>query len=268
MPYTTQIPEDIIDIIIDKLAYDTNTLKRCSTVSRSFFQPSRRNLFRSISLYDLRKTKRFHRLLTSTPEISLHIHELTVTAFSDDRLVEDKDLVSVLGMVPRLRWLTFGGSGPSYLDWEFLSNHLQSALVDIFHSPCLTSVNISRIFGLPLSILSTFTNVKKLTLFKVRFRASSSVPAFALTRLEVLDLDISVDPEDLKYFNLTSSTFPNLRLLSIGPGFGEVDLTRLIIASSAKSIEWVNWKCSPSHGTKYCITPHGKCIKILVLKLH
>jgi hypothetical protein len=94
---------------------------------------------------------------------------------------------------------------------------------------------------------------------------SSSVPAFALTRLEVLDLEIFADPEALKYFNPSTSTFPNLRLLSIGYGYGEVGLTQLIITSSAKSTERVNWMYSPSQGTTYGITPHGKCIEILAL---
>ena len=52
------IPQDIIDTVLDELTHDTDTLKQCSTVSRSFFWPSCKHLFRSITLDNLKKDKR------------------------------------------------------------------------------------------------------------------------------------------------------------------------------------------------------------------
>jgi hypothetical protein len=124
MPVSAQIPQDIIDTIIDELKDDNYTLKSCSTVSHSFLRPSRRNIFSVIHLCDGPKQIK-HDLLSSVSGISLFIRGLNVVvdnmmeADSDQPLYEsylwireDETIARVLGMIPRLQsllWRTATG---------------------------------------------------------------------------------------------------------------------------------------------------------------
>ena len=268
MPSVSQrdIPQDIIDTVLDELAHDTDTLKQCSTVSRSFFRPSCKHLFRSITLDNLKKIKGFKRLLTSKPEISFHIRKLAVTRDVNSTSVDDEDLARVLRMVPWLRWLTWGGrfdSRERQVNWLHLSSNLRSALVDLFRSPSLISVNIFHLHFLPASILSTFTYVKRLTFHNVYFDVSY-VPTFALARLESLSLHIYTLPsnDSVRFLTLTTSTFPNLRHLSIkSRSSDELQLIQAIITSSAQSVERVYWMHSSSTSTVCFIALPGQILK-------
>ena len=267
MSSSHDIPQDIIDTILDELAHDTNlnALKHCSTVSRSFFWSCCRHLFRSITIDNLKQLKGFNRLLTSKPEISFHIRRLSVTRPARPTRVDDEDLAMVLRMVPRLRWLTWGGQFDSWelqVNWLHLSSNLQSALADLFQSPGLSTVNLSNLHFLPASILSTFTHVKRLTFLNVNFTWSDT-PTFALTQLEALSLHIYTPPhhdtDGDKRLTLTKSTFPNLHHLSIKSCSSDVlQFIQQIIISSAQSIERVYWMHSSSTGTVYFVAYPGQ----------
>lgn len=256
MPLSSQIPQDIIDIIIDELKDDDHTLKSCATVSHSFLQPSRRNLFYAIYIRDvhtLAQMKRLRDILSAESGISLFVRELNVVVCDDDAdeesfvswLANDEALADVLRMVPRLQSLSWRvESCSTLLDWEHgLSDALRSALVDLFQSPCLSTVRIFNIHHFPLSVIGAFTHVKKLILELIYFKEHSA-PHSPLAQLEVLHLhvgfDLWRDPRS-ECFIPTSSTFPNLRCLSIGSGYSRITTFVQRIITSTTSIERVQW---------------------------
>jgi hypothetical protein len=255
MQLSSEIPQDIINNIISELTGDSNTLKCCATVSRSFLHPSRRTLFAAIHLCTQGQTEQLHGLLTSVPEISLYIRELSFAYKPNDVpcprheleawLKMDRNLASVFRkLVPGLRVLSWGVmDGWSVLQWDDdLSNELQSALLDIFRSPSLTTITISNLECLPLSVFNGFTHVKKLTFDHVELKGTSALPPFQLTQLEVLIVAVQISQEDVEFFIPTSSSFPNLSFLLIDSGPGGISLfNQRIIKSSTKSIESLIW---------------------------
>jgi hypothetical protein len=248
---SSEIPQDIIDTIIGELTGDSDTLKRCATVSRSFLHPSRRNLFAAIHLRTSGETERLHDLLILVPEILLYIHELRF-AINKPKGVHDpeawvrndKTLAGVLRILPGLRVLSWGMTDSWRLKWDDdYSNELRSALLDLFRSPSLATVTITNLKYLPLSVFSAFTHVKKLTLDDVELKGTSVLPPFQLTQLEVLLLAVEISIEDAEFFTPTSSSFPNLSFLSTrSQSVGEPLFNQQIIQSSTRSIERLVWK--------------------------
>jgi hypothetical protein len=249
----SEIPQDVIDLIIGELDGDSDALKQCATVASSFLHPSRRRLFSSIHFHNQGQAGRLHELLTSVPGISLYVYELRFwwDSWEEDNnhsawLRNDRTIAKVLKMLPGLRALTWGW-GLSRLDWETdLSNELRSALVDLFQAPNLRVVTITNVERLPWSILSAFTHVKKLNLLYVEFEGPSAFPAsptFALPQLEALVCTLCQTGRDVQLFTPTSSTFPNLSYLSIWSVLGDHDaeFNQRIIQSSGGSIEHLTW---------------------------
>ena len=249
MPFSTEIPQDIIDIIIDELRGNNDALKSCATVSRSFLQPSRKNLFMFICLDSLEKIERLQNILTSIPDISCYIHQLTLSmeamlsAETHGPLTEasDRALTSILKMIPCPRSLSLGISplGRALVKWTVdFSDDLKSALTDLFQSPTLNSVEISRMTDLPLSILSVFTHVKRLRLALVMLAPSVS-PSWVLPQIEALDLTISVHS---LHSPQISFSFPNLRHITLGWYSQHTsEFLQQLIASAARSIQHVTW---------------------------
>jgi hypothetical protein len=247
MPHFPEIPQDIIDNIMGELSWDSDsdTLKRCATVSRSFLQPSQRRIFAAISWEDRWDTERLHDILTKAPQISLYIHELSfaITHYKRWLRKNSKILGDILRMLPCLRVLTWGKKHATVLEWDDDFSHgLQSALLDHFRSPILTDVTIINHKYLPLSVFTAFTHVKKLRLLDVRLKGTSALPPFQFTQLEVLIMSVRIDKEDAEFFTPTSSSFPKLSFLSI---YSETDglslFNKRIIESSRRSIEQLIW---------------------------
>jgi hypothetical protein len=252
MQLSPEIPQDIIDNIIGELTGDSDseTLKRCATVSRSFLHASRRSLFAAIRFHTQGQTERLHELLTSVPEISLYIHELSFAIYMPKGVRDpkawvrnDKTLAGVLRMLPNLHVLSWGMKNSWRLKWDDdFSNELRSAILDLFRSPSLATVNISNIEYLPLSIFSAFTHVKKLSLLYIKLKGTSALFPFQLSQLEVLIIAVQITREDAELFTPTSSSFPNLSFLSANSGSdGNSLFNKRIIQSSTRSIERLIW---------------------------
>ncbi|KAJ7245318.1 hypothetical protein C8J57DRAFT_1362763 [Mycena rebaudengoi] len=72
------LPQDIIDLIVDELAEDERSLKACSLVATTFTIPTRRQLFRVVSLRPLTALQSFSDLLLLSPHIALFVRVLGV----------------------------------------------------------------------------------------------------------------------------------------------------------------------------------------------
>ena len=74
------IPQDIIDNVIEAIGDDTHLLKQCSLVSSSFLRPSRKQLFSRISISD-NTCQGIHQLLVQNPDIRSFVKAITLTEY-------------------------------------------------------------------------------------------------------------------------------------------------------------------------------------------
>jgi len=125
------------------------------------------------------------------------------------------------------------------------SDDLKSALIDLFQSLTLNTVEISHIVNLPISILSALTHVKRLKLIVVMLSVPSFNLAWVLPEIEALDLTIDIQPlQDSDWTSLSqiSFSFPNLRHLSIWCHNEHLcTFMQQVITASARSIRHVTW---------------------------
>ncbi|PBK66776.1 hypothetical protein ARMSODRAFT_343861 [Armillaria solidipes] len=71
------LPQELVDLIMDELQDDQSTLIACSLASRSFYHPSRRYIFRQISLGP-NSVDAFNTIIAASPDIPSHVHELSI----------------------------------------------------------------------------------------------------------------------------------------------------------------------------------------------
>ena len=246
-----EIPQEIIDTIVGQLSGHDDALRSCSLVSRSFLDPSHRNLFAIILLDGIEKTKRLHELLMFNSQLSSYIRDLTfvvaipvdMTAqrlLSDWLQAHDNALTSILRNVPHLRHLALGDFRSYYLDWNMLSSDLQSVLSELFQSPFLATIKIFRFTNL-LNLKGPnnhriFPHVKNLMLNKVTW--GGPVTELVMPNLEVLDVETVVFPP---------TQVPNLQHLFIrSDGYRTAMFVVGVIRSSSRSLQRILWDyCGP-----------------------
>jgi hypothetical protein len=233
------VPQDVVHIILDHLHDDNDTLKNCATVCHSFLYFSRLHLFFSIRLTASSGSERLSSLITCKPELSLLIRELFIIDSAIGWFGVDKSLLTILRMVHRLQLLSIVCWDD--LRWEDqLSIEMQSALIYRFRDPTLEAVGLSRISGLPLTVVAEFANLKKLSLHSVNLvddssSDSSKVDSLAFPRLRALELMfINNQPISDKIF----SRMENVQFLCayncnhVGRSFAQQ-----VIVSSARSMK-------------------------------
>jgi hypothetical protein len=246
-PSTHSVPylaQEIIDNIIDRLPYDNDTLKRCSTVSRSFQVSTRRHLFYLIELDTIEVAVRFHRLLISTPDIAINIRQLHVRichrfgehmnginewyASAGSTLLAE--ILEIPPCLERLHW-----NNAVQLTWDELSSELRSALVKLFQRPSLTTITMMPPDGFPLSALH-LSPVKRLDLYCVSLDKRDQGQVM-LPHLETLK--ITPERSDVGEIPLL---VPNLRQISCweAPG-ASCALTQLAINASSRSLKRFWW---------------------------
>ncbi|KAK0482703.1 hypothetical protein IW261DRAFT_1049791 [Armillaria novae-zelandiae] len=72
----SDLPQELLDAIIDKLQLDRKSLIACSLASRAFLPRTRFHLFRKIVLNET-FCQHFHKLLVSSPKIARNVTDLT-----------------------------------------------------------------------------------------------------------------------------------------------------------------------------------------------
>jgi hypothetical protein len=148
-----KLPQELFDIIIDKLGDCTWTLNNCSLVCRSWVHSSHRHLFRRIVLLpprrfyrgsgDVSYCQRLHRLLLNSPHISTYIQELQVYEGQEVKgrawIGSDQTLPLVLGLLRDLTRIEL-----RRLEWNILPLDLRQSICRVLELPSMTSFEIER----------------------------------------------------------------------------------------------------------------------------
>ena len=161
------IPQDIIDNVIDVVADDTNSLKQCSLVSSSFLLPSRKHLFSRISIRGERSCEGIHQLLLQNPFIQPCVKSITMNFSRYRQWVDNTSILVILRLpfcclerfaiyLPRnsshCQWdaMDWNHDCESW-DWNYFGNEFREALGNIMLSSTLKTLSLNGITNLPIS---------------------------------------------------------------------------------------------------------------------
>jgi hypothetical protein len=254
-PLMRSVPHEIIDKIIDELSFHKDTLKQCSTVSRSFCVSSRRHLFYLIEFNTIKTVILFHRLVIRTPDIARNVRRVQV-GFHDypSHGTADRELGEGGNVAKRLATNTLLAEVFASMTcvetfawrisavWDELSCDLQSVLVKLFQrNP--TIINIENIDGFPLSALHIVSPVKQLGLSFVVL--SSDHEQVILPHLKMLRINNVRQLEGVRLL------VPNLQHISFLEGNVEVHntLVQEAVSASGTSLQRLWWNYRLGQGT-------------------
>ncbi len=114
----SRVPFELSDYIIDFLYDDLQTLRACASTCHAWAPASRFHIFRTVSLNSANSTTSFRRLLDSSPDLGLYVHDLAVakpthvvTTLHPGEAPEEPEpaqnaLPSILALCPNLQTLS------------------------------------------------------------------------------------------------------------------------------------------------------------------
>jgi hypothetical protein len=201
---SNHLPQELIDLILDNLHDDINSLKSCSLAAHTMVTSARTLIFRKIEIKppdplssSFNTCQRFYKLLTASPRIAPIVEELCVvtvgseTSFGytpdgeylTERLVawvmDDRTLPLILPLLD-LKRISLTENAPYRSDgwkdsmsWHKMGQRLTSALTNVFSSPRLEAVHLRGIvIESPYQLLSLFseaTALKEMSLSRLYF---------------------------------------------------------------------------------------------------
>jgi len=170
MSSTSLLPLETIETIIDALAADDiQSVSSCARVCHAFLPLSRKHIFASIILNDNSSqtpsptARMLERLLSTTPEIAIHIRSLTYCIDVED--FKNKPFQDTLEKITRLQSLHVWYYNRVKFDWK--RNPLRTALLHLLHLPTLTHLKLFAIDNFAASDLIPCLNLKELDLQNV-----------------------------------------------------------------------------------------------------
>ncbi|KAJ7908659.1 hypothetical protein B0H13DRAFT_2496199 [Mycena leptocephala] len=181
---SNHLPQELIDLILDNLHDDINSLKSCSLAAHTMVTSARTLIFRKIEIKppdplssSLNTCQRFYKLLTACPHIAPIVEELCVvtvgseTSFGytpDGEYLPERLRISLTENAP------YRSDGwKNSMSWHKMGQRLTSALATVFSSPRLEAVHLRGIvIGSPYELLSLFseaTALKEMSLSRLYF---------------------------------------------------------------------------------------------------
>ena len=267
-----QVPQELIDLIIDRVAGMEEgafrSLITCSLVSKSFRYRCTKHLFSSIRLSYLRYSDtRQDSPLQQYPTIAQYIEHLILSVSSHiDKCIQESSLPSVTETVSPLRLFTLIGDSDidvSLLDWGPVSIALERRrqMSNPLLSSQLTTLCLKNVRNVPPTLFSKCINLTSIVFENVDLQPSFSHTQATLSevsRPRLLSLK-------LVYFsrkNLLERLFPplgpplvdlsGLRSLTIIPGANceteDLVAVRELMAISKDtlhSLSWYHWQPPP-----------------------
>jgi len=159
------LPFEIVETIIDTL--DIHSVRSCARVCHAFLPLSRKRIFASISLNDTESqtpsptTRMFEQLLSTTPEIAVHIRSLSYCIGAKD--FNNGSFHDALKKITRLQSLSIWWYY-SRMKFDWKRNPLRPALLHLLHLPTLTHLKLFRLEKFVISDLIPCTDLKELEL--------------------------------------------------------------------------------------------------------
>ncbi|KAJ7863822.1 hypothetical protein B0H14DRAFT_3606827 [Mycena olivaceomarginata] len=194
------LPQELVDTILDILHDDGPSLKSCSLAARIFFISARKHIFRKIEIFSSSDvSQRFYELLCSSPHIAPLVEDLCIvsvlkrlsetSAYLDPSgdYMSGRPLSLILLLLTELKQISIIENGDRTetsakfsRSWSKMDQPLQSALVNVFSSPRLQAVHLRRlVLKSPCYLLSLFseaTALKEMSLSCLYFMQAEHEP--------------------------------------------------------------------------------------------
>ncbi|RDB28201.1 hypothetical protein Hypma_001510 [Hypsizygus marmoreus] len=182
VPVRTELPQEIIDTIIDNLSTykDKPTLKSCALASSSLRHSSQKHLFSWTILSNNSACDRLYPLLIENPTLRSYVHDIILmTSESDQKtspqwLNMNTNLARILDILPSLRSCSL--SMYDEIDWKDIHPNTTAcaALFRVLALPSLDSIEIDGLTGIPVSFFDIPNHIEKLALNSVAFTKMTS----------------------------------------------------------------------------------------------
>ncbi|KAG6873172.1 hypothetical protein C0995_002021 [Termitomyces sp. Mi166 len=163
-------PQELIDVVLDFLADEKQTLRSCSVVASSFRLTSQKHLFHSIDIYLDRAhyvaNSRLHFILSWSPRLREYVRALALDLYGGSGHSNIADVLDMLSQLRSLRLLHSSGtsrwpSPPSV--WQSLPGSFKNALLKLLTSPRLVELSLEYV-DIPFIYLASFSQLKHLSL--------------------------------------------------------------------------------------------------------
>ncbi|TFK66843.1 hypothetical protein BDN72DRAFT_843703 [Pluteus cervinus] len=230
----TDLPLDILELVIRSFIGDFATLKSLTLVCRLFRDPCQQHIFRFVTVDDTARCCRLIDGLRSNPTFLRHVQRICVGGNQGPGaswLFENMDVITeFLNLISEARLIHFSLSGDNIIpiSWAQLSSPLKEELSKIFAK--IKSLQLIGFYDIPIDILTPcHKNITDLDLLNSNFVQGSAVtPGSPRLRLHYLKI-FTITPGMVEA--LISSgilDLSQLELLDFGSGPAEVDLSPLV----------------------------------------
>ena len=166
MVTSVEIPQDIIDSVIEAVGDDKHLLKQCTLVSSSFLLPSRKQLFSRITLRSDKTSQGIHQFLLQYPVIQSFVRSITLSGV-ESKWVNGSSLLAILRL-PFRRLECFSIQARNVWDcwnWNSFSSELRDALSNIMLSSTLKTLSLAGISEVPISFFIHIVHLTTLELY-------------------------------------------------------------------------------------------------------
>ncbi|KAG6907064.1 hypothetical protein DXG01_010710 [Tephrocybe rancida] len=166
MVFTTPIPRELINTIIDELVDDPPALFACSLTSSLFRKIAQKHIFREIAIsFDTRgehssNAELLSQILPNNAALSSLAESLILRLGDPQAALQN---VELLGVFPSIRKLTLT-SRSDYTDWRAIPDELRGTLTMLLNRPSLTFLALHRQSHFPVDILLGFPNIVGLSM--------------------------------------------------------------------------------------------------------
>ncbi|KAJ7741332.1 hypothetical protein B0H16DRAFT_1890516 [Mycena metata] len=216
------LPQELVDAVIDNLAGDVPALNALSLVCSSFRTSSQAHIFRRITLRSQTSGMKntscalFHRLVSQSPHILLHVRTLVILDRTTLGIASPKSwIMDEPTLPPLLRMLVHleGFHLHSRHNWREVrrgSPSLESAILALLASPKMKSIHF-RGMAIPSSCVLQSPGLRKLLLNDLDFSDNVTAPTSSKIPIHYL----GVSPWMLPLFASASSPFDTQHLLKL-----------------------------------------------------
>jgi hypothetical protein len=194
---SSYLPPEIVNLVIDESRGDVKALAQLGLVAPSTYWRTREHLFDSVELCDSVKTEKLRELLQGNAALSGYVRTLSVVDRGDpDEKAENSDqclskwlqfsaddLVPLLPLLSSVSSFCLAGAFHQPLLWRSLPAALQIAVFDFIAMPQMAHVNLTCIYGIPVSPFAQFHHLVELVLRLVLTEGSDSLPLNAAAKL-------------------------------------------------------------------------------------
>lgn len=202
-----QLPNELIEVVLEHLYFDTPALLNSALVGRAWVYPSQRGIFRKLviePLYNVPWPRREQVLIQSLlninailadPRLASYVHSLEIhciiqTLSTLDRVTLDAAIASIVQRLPNVKKLSL-----KRVVWKALSPLLKEALTDMLKLPSLKQLSLGWFmrtcsFTEVSSLLYNATHLKVLSIVGLdiwNFQAGVDLEGMSATRPIRLD---------------------------------------------------------------------------------